>query len=681
MGHYVSFRSFVTAVGLLLFVAPLQAELSAIDIRSRTLLSEPGNPVRYELISGVLHFTLDPLHPGNQKIVDIHYAPLNTEGLTEFSADFKLLVPRGETQSTSLLYHVNNRGGSRMPPEESLSHPLAMQGHTFLATGWINEMPPADGRLRLFAPILTQSGDPLTARVRYEIIPTSHGNDLNIAGSFHLAYSPVVDALPGATLSVRPRQDAERQPIARDQFSLSIEDVTDSNQPLITLNLNGGMQAGHIYELVYEAQAPVLSGAGLAGIRDVVSALRHATTAEVPSPLNADITQLSLPPINATVAWGYSQSGRLLRQFLYQGFNEDLDGRQVFDGVVPLIAGAGFGMFNQRFAMPTRTNGQHENHLFPNDFFPFTYGDSTDPYSGRTDGILKKARESGTEPKLMHIQTSNEYWLRGGSLPHTDALGRSDAVIPDNVRFYTIGGSPHSSGTGTPGPASSGQLPANPNLWTPIAESLLSAMIVWVNEGELPPASVYPSISRGTLLPSHLGDSTNDINPAVWRVIPGINHPRTLYQVAYADFGPGFLTDGVAQLPDTNSEQKYGTRVPATGADNNDLATDLILPPLTAVPVATFVPWNLRTAASGADTELATLSGGYLPLPPTEQAARDADDPRPAVRSLYRDFADYLQQYESVTDELIARGFLLPAFKPVLMNLAQSQQTLFDSLP
>ena len=681
MGNHVSFRSFVTAMVLLLCVAPLQAELSGIDIRSRTMLSEPDNPVRYELISGVLHFTLDPLHPGNQKIVDIQHAPLNTRGRTGFSADFKLLVPRGEIQSTTLLYHVNNRGGSRLPPEVSLLHPLAMQGHTFLATGWINEMPPADERLRLIAPVLTQNGDPLTGRVRYEIIPASDGNDLNIAGSFHLAYFPVLAALPDATLSVRPRQDAERRVIARDQFSLNIENVTDSNQPLITLNLQGGMQAGHIYELMYDAQGPVLSGAGLAGIRDVVSALRHAATAELSAQLNAAITELSLPPINATVAWGYSQSGRLLRQFLYQGFNEDLDGRQVFDGVVPVIAGAGFGMFNQRFAMPTRTNGQHENHLFPNDFFPFTYGDSTDPYSGRTDGILKKARESRTEPKLMHIQTSNEYWLRGGSLPHTDPLGLSDADIPDNVRFYTIGGSPHSSGTGTPAPASSGQLPANPNLWTPIAESLLSAMVVWVNEGELPPASAYPRISRGTLLMSHLGDSADDINPAVWRVIPGINHPRTLYQVGYADFGARFLTDGIAHLPDINSERTYGTRVPATGTDNNDLATDLILPPLTAVPVATFVPWNLRTVASGADTELATLSGGYLPLPLTEQAARDAGDPRPAVRSLYRDFADYLQQYESATDALIARGFLLPAFKPVLMNLAQSQQTLFDRLP
>ncbi len=43
--------------------------------------------------------------------------------------------------------------------------------------------------------------------------------------------------------------------------------------------------------------------------------------------------------------------------------------RKVFDGVIPVIAGSGYGMFNNRFAMPTRTNGQHSNHLYPNDSF------------------------------------------------------------------------------------------------------------------------------------------------------------------------------------------------------------------------------------------------------------------------------------------------------------------------
>ena len=107
--------------------------------------------------------------------------------------------------------------------------------------------------------------------------------------------------------------------------------------------------------------------------------------------------------------------------------------------------------------MPTRTNGQHSNHLYPNDLFPFTYGESTDPLTGRNDGILRRARASGAVPMVFHVQTSNEYWVRAGSLPHTTPDGSEDAYIPPNVRFYTIGGSQHGSGNGVPRPATSGR--------------------------------------------------------------------------------------------------------------------------------------------------------------------------------------------------------------------------------
>ena len=54
---------------------------------------------------------------------------------------------------------------------------------------------------------------------------------------------------------------------------------------------------------------------------------------------NSDqLNQLDLPEIEHTVAYGFSQSGRLLRQYMYDGFNADLEDRQVFDGVVPFIA-------------------------------------------------------------------------------------------------------------------------------------------------------------------------------------------------------------------------------------------------------------------------------------------------------------------------------------------------------
>ncbi len=437
------------ALVVLLCLAPhtLFGEVTGIEVQSTESLSSADNSIEYERIAGKLFFALDPLASNNQRITDIALAPQNTEGLVEFTSDFELFIPKTGPQSNTLLYSVNNRGNSTLPPEISLSHPLSRRGYTYLSTGWINELETHPGRLRLEAPILSDAGSPVTGLVRYEIIVNRTENNVNIAGNNHLAYAPSDRGLEEATLSRRVNQLDPREIIPRDKFSFAVVPVADANQPMVQLVLEGGLEPGVIYELMYEAKDPVLAGAGLAGIRDIVSLLRHGT--DNPD-LSAQLSALAVPPITHTVAWGNSQSGRLLRQFLYQGFNADTTGRQVFDGVVPVIAGAGFGMFNTRFAMPTRTNGQHENLLYPNDYFPFTYGESTDPYSGRSDGILRRARLTNTEPKVMHIQTSNEYWVRGGSLTHTDPLGTRDAVIPDNVRFYTIGGSAHSSGRGIP---------------------------------------------------------------------------------------------------------------------------------------------------------------------------------------------------------------------------------------
>lgn len=624
---------------MILCTALARAELSHVEIQRSEQLGDDSSPVQYQAIHGVLHFTLDPDAPGNQHIVDIQLAPRNSDGQVMFSADFKLLVPRRGPVSSTLMYHVNNRGGSRLPPEIALDHPLAVQGHSFLATGWIAELPPADGRLRLHAPVVTQNGDALTGDLRYEIIADHLVQSVNVAGAGHLAYTPTTQGLEQATLTVRARQKDERQAISREHFTLSVESQADNPQLLVTLQLQDGFQPGMIYELIYQARDPVLSGAGLAGIRDIVSAVRQQHQA---------LDALALPEIRHTVAWGYSQSGRLLRQFLHQGFNEDLQGEQVFDGVVPLISGAGFGMFNQRFAMPTRTNGQHENDRYPNDYFPFSYGDSVDPFSGERDGILKKARESGTEPKLMHIQTSNEYWIRAGSLAHTDPLGQQDAEIPEHVRFYTIGGSSHSPGNGSVAAPTTGQLPANPNAWTPIADSLISAMVEWVRDDILPPASVYPRISDGSLQPSHLDDGR--INPAVWRSVPGVNEPHSMYQVAHEA--------GV-----------YVALVPTTGPDNNDLPHSSILPPATAAAKATFVSWNLRSESSGASTELARLTGGWLALPATASEAHSRGDPRPALSTRYEDETDYMRQYEAAVDRLISQRYLLADFKASLMSL------------
>ena len=98
--------------------------------------------------------------------------------------------------------------------------------------------------------------------------------------------------------------------------------------------------------------------------------------------------------------------------------NADERDRKVFDGLIPHVAGGGLGFFNHRFAQPTRHNGQHEEHLYPADVFPFTYGDTTDPFTEKTDGILRRTASEGGKllPKVMHTQSAAEYWHRSGSL-------------------------------------------------------------------------------------------------------------------------------------------------------------------------------------------------------------------------------------------------------------------------
>lgn len=648
----------------------LNGQVERFEILERELISEDDINYNYESISGRVYLSLDPEVLLNQRVTDVSYAPRNASGQVDYSVDFRLLVPSAEISSGGLIYHVNNRGGSRVPPQVSLSHPLTKHGFSYLVTGWINELSSeSSGRLKLHAPIISDGDETIKGKVRYEIYVYTKSNDREIGTANHLAYRPTEDGLVEAMLTKRAYQKDKREKIDRDDFTLTVIDEEGSSQPRVTLNLEGGFEPGVIYELIYEAQDPVLAGAGMAAIRDIVSLMRYDRG-------NPILGELNMPEIDHTIAWGNSQSGRLIRHFMYDGFNIDLSQRRVFDGVIPVITGAGYGMFNNRFAMPTRTNGHHTNYLYPNDLFPFTYGDSVDPFTGKKDGLLSRAREEGVVPKVMHIQTSNEYWLRAGSLPHTNPLGTQDVVIPDEVRFYTIGGGAHTSRDGKPRAPTIGRLPSNPNMWTPIAESLVVAMSQWISEDIEPPASRYPLIANNSLVRSHYGGK---INHKAWNPIDGIDHPSGLYRPAFADYGPQWNTHRIVEAHPPRAMGFYNTLVPAVDINNNDLGASTILLPTAAVPIATFLSWNLRAENIGAPKALARLVGGYLPLPITEVLAAQKGDPRGSISDMYQSFEDYFSQYEAATDNLIGQRFLLPEFKRSYMDLAGYNARVFDN--
>jgi hypothetical protein len=134
--------------------------------------------------------------------------------------------------------------------------------------------------------------------------------------------------------------------------------------------------------------------------------------------------------LKTVLAVGVSQSGRYLRDHIAQGFNQDESGKRVFDGVLAHISGVGRVFLNAEFGQPGRTNTQHEDHLMPENEFPFSTALMKDPVSGKTGALL---RGEATDPYLIEVNTSTEYWQKGASLLHTDPLGRKDVPCPADL--------------------------------------------------------------------------------------------------------------------------------------------------------------------------------------------------------------------------------------------------------
>jgi hypothetical protein len=228
---------------------------------------------------------------------------------------------------------------------------------------------------------------------------------------------------------------------------------------------------------------------GLLAARDTVSFLRYGS-AEDGNPCD---------DIRHAYAFGASQSGRYLRQFLYLGFNEDEAERMVFDGVLVHIAGGKRGGdFNQRFGQPSASL-----HPTMSNALPFNAVASTDPITGYNDGLLERLAARGRAPKIFFTNWSTEYWRGDASLIHTDAEGTRDIAPAANARLYHFAGTQHSAGTlpltdTNPVDGARGQQALNSVDYNPLLRNALLRMDRWVSGVEEPPASLYPRLADGT---------------------------------------------------------------------------------------------------------------------------------------------------------------------------------------
>jgi hypothetical protein len=447
---------------------------------------------------------------------------------------------------------------------------------------------------------------------------------------------------PDGVLTVRDQRGSAPREVPRTAWRLgrSIGDrlVGDDRY----LSVDGGLEPDKIYELVYEARDPRVTGLGLAGVRDLVSFLRHDRGEHFarPNPLAGQIDR--------AYGFGVSQSGRFLNHFVWQGFNLDPAGGPVFDGLILHVSGAGRGWFNHRFAQTTRHASPHEDLLSPSEEFPFTTTPSRDPVTGAEGDVLARARQAGVVPRMFYVLTSTEYWCRAASLLHTDVTGEHDAPVDPSARVYFVCGAQH----GVPGHLERGNLAHPPSPLDPrgILRALLVDLDAWVTRNEPPPDSRIPRLAEGTLW-----------TIAEWqRRFPAgtsLRLPTGPLTPLRLDWGPRWSTDRIADVVPPRVTGTFTTLVPGVDGDGNEVGG--IRLPEVAVPLGIYAGWNLRRAETGGAQVLSRLTGSSAPLAWSPET-RASQDHRPAVRQRYGSRDDFVNRRVVVAQELVAQRLWLP---------------------
>ena len=95
------------------------------------------------------------------------------------------------------------------------------------------------------------------------------------------------------------------------------------------------------------------------------------------------------------------------------------------------------------------------------------------------------------------------------------------------------------------------------------------------------------------------------------------------------------------------------------------------------MPVATYTSWNLRHRSVGAEGELLSLQGGYVPFVRTRQERVARGDPRPALLERYKDFEGYLAKYRAAVASLLSAGYLLEEDRELLETYARRNEKRF----
>ncbi|PWU19753.1 MAG: hypothetical protein C5B48_13205, partial [Candidatus Rokuibacteriota bacterium] len=416
-----------------------------------------GEVGAYEEMKGRLHFSLDPRHPANRRITDVELAQRNAEGRVEWAADVSILLPVDRRRvSGRILLDVVNRGNTVAvpnfnratrpvfgpgsdpnPPVDVGDGFLMKRGFTVMSFGWQPDVPRVPGLFRMQpTEAFDAEGRPLRGQVSSQLQSGTAVRHFLLSDRGHIPYPAADLEQPDALLSVRDQPDGPHTMLPRErwQFARAEGDriVPDANH----VRLDAGFEKGRLYQITYTALGAPVLGLSMATLRDAVSWLKHGSRAE-PSPAPG--------ALHWAYAYGRSQTGRLLRTFVYDDLNLDEQGREALDGIIANVAGGMRGEFNQRFGQNSKDRSNMMPHLFP-----FTDQPSTDPETGVKDALHARLDARGSRLKVFYTNSSAEYHRGDASLIHTDPDGLQDIAHGPNVRIYHFAGTEHGLGIWPP---------------------------------------------------------------------------------------------------------------------------------------------------------------------------------------------------------------------------------------
>jgi hypothetical protein len=660
-------------------------------------------------------------------IVDLKNAG-DSAGNVSYTFDVVVLMPTDAAKASgSLLYIVNNRtstssfevlndGSSNdlftnvapiIPTTASVatagtgagSAYLMKQGMTVVFSGWQGDRPQTlnvasasiSSTNKWYAPgmtlpVATNSGASITGTVQDEFIADSATLTNNLLGTYY-------KRAPGTSATLTIQKTATSTPITVDSSywtytagSATAEggNTTATGYGYVTIDrakvmadktladaLDAGLDNGSIYHFNYTAIDPRPLGLGFLSVRDLISYFKNGTKDAKgnPNPLAGRVKY--------TLATGISQSGRFLRDFLWQGFNADANSKQVFDGMMPLVGGSRKTYTNYRWSKPGDYSRQHETHYTPGDQFPFAYTTITDPLTGKTDGLQKLCSQNNTCPKVFQYDSPIEFGGARASLTVTDGQGK-DIDIPSNVRMFYAAGTSHGptilSANAKSQPDYSVDSRAAPaqssNQVALIASSALFRSLIdnlngWVKGTATPLPNSYPMVSDNTM------------------AVP-TSDPKSLgapdLKALGLDFNGGYNTLSVndeSVIPSAPSTKFYTVLLPTSDGQGNDKGG--VLMPDLAVPITTSKGYNIRKSGFVAGDQNG-LSSSQLAF---ALMTKSPSDPRQSVQQLYGTKANYQAKWNAAVDALYAKGFLLSDDVTEYKNRVQNQiaQPNFATLP